>query len=125
MSWVRVNAAFSGTCMECRKWIKRGEQVLWSRGVGVKHIECAEGAKAKHAGRTGQTVQIGLEAVHDSSIACAVCGGPAGCSMCELADSCDTKKVSQLCICSRCNTGDSMAAYTAAVSKKFPALSGR
>ena len=108
MRWVRLNMKFPGTCLICGKGIPIGEQALWSRGVGVKHIECAE-----------------REAGQEAAIACAVCGGPAGCAQCELADSCDTKKVSQLCICAKCNTGDAMAAYTAAVSKKFPALSGR
>jgi hypothetical protein len=106
MSWVRLNMRFPGTCLECRKRVKVGEQALWSRGVGVKHIECAE--------------QI---AGQGPNIACAVCGGPAGCGTCELADSCDTKKVSPLCICSRCNSGDAMAKYAAAVAGKFPALS--
>ena len=137
MKWERLNSVqFSGRCMECKKWIKRGEQVLWARNVGVKHIECAEGAGQAKAAQTVQTglstvqtglstVQTGLSTVQGPSITCAVCGRPAGCGTCELADSCDTKKVSQLCICRQCNTGDAMAAYTAAVARKFPALSGR
>lgn len=104
MSWVRLNMRFPGTCLVCRKRITAGEQALWSRGVGVKHVECAQD--------------------EGGGVSCMVCGGPAGCATCELADSCDTKKVS-LCICTRCNTGDAMAAYVAAVSKKFPALSGK
>lgn len=124
MKWDRTYMSNPGICKECRKRINGGE-VLWARGVGVKHIECAEGAgQAKRAGQTGQTVQIGLDAVQGSSIACAVCGRPAGCGTCELADSCDTKKVSQLCICRQCSSGDAMAKYVDAVVRKFPALSG-
>lgn len=124
MKWDRTYISNPGVCMECRKRIKSGE-VLWARGVGVKHIECAEGAgQAKQAGQTGRTVQIGLDAVEGPHIACAVCEKPAGCTMCELADSCDTKKVSQLCICRGCNTGDAMAKYVDAVVRKFPALRG-
>ena len=126
MSWVRVNMRFPGTCLECRKRIKLGEQALWSRGVGVKHIECAEGPgqdrQAERSGRTGRTVQVGLDTAQGPTIACAVCGKPAGCGTCELADSCDIKKVSPLCICTQCNSGDAMAAYVTAVSRKFPAL---
>ena len=130
MKWERLNSVqFSDRCMECKKWIKPGEQVLWARNVGVKHIECAEGAGQAKAAQTVQTglstVQTGLSTVQGPSITCAVCGRPAGCGTCELADSCDTKKVSQLCICRQCSTGDAMAAYTAAVARKFPALSGR
>lgn len=118
MKWERIYMSNPGACMECRKRIKGGE-VLWSRGVGVKHIECEGAGQAE---RTGRTVQTGLDAVQGPHIACAVCGNPAGCGTCELADSCDTKKVSPLCICKRCNSGDAMAAYVAAVSRKFPAL---
>ena len=107
MSWVRLNMRFPGTCLECGKRINLGEQGLWARGVGVKHVECAE----RSAGQ-------------GPDIACAVCAGPAGCSTCELADSCDTKKVSQLCICRGCNAGDAMAKYVDAVARKFPALRG-
>ena len=126
MNWVRVNSLqFSDTCLECKKWVKRGGQALWAKGVGVKHIECAEGAgQDGQAERPGRTVQTGLDAVQGPTIACAVCGKLAGCSTCELADSCDTKKVSPLCICKRCSAGDAMAAYVAAVSRKFPALQG-
>ena len=123
MKWVRTYMSNPGACMECRKRIKGGEQVFWSRGVGVKHIECAEGAgQDGQTERTGQTVQTGLDAMQGPVIACAVCGKLAGCGTCELADSCDTKKVSPLCICKRCSAGDAMAAYVAAVSRKFPAL---
>lgn len=106
MRWVRLNMKFPGTCLVCGKSISMGEQALWSRGAGVKHVECAER-------ETGQK----------DAIACVVCGEPAGCAECELSDSCDTKKVSQLCICRQCNSGDAMAKYVNAVAGKFPALS--
>ena len=99
MNWVRLNMRFPGTCIVCGKRINVGEQALWSRGTGVKHIECAE---------------------QSSQIACAICGGPAGCSSCELADSCDIKKVSPLCICAKCNR--TISSYMEAVAKKFPVL---
>ena len=105
MNWVRLNMRFPGKCLECGKGVGVGEQALWARNVGVKHIECAESAAGQ-----GPT------------IACAVCGRPAGCATCEFADGCDTKKVSPLCICTQCNTGGAMERYTAAVARKFPAL---
>lgn len=107
MSWVRLNMRFPGSCLECGKRVSVGEQAFWARGVGVKHIECAQKAEAK-----------------DPYISCLICGKPAGCERCELADSCNTKKVSPHCICSRCNVGDAMDSYTAAVVKKFPAIHG-
>ena len=106
MNWVRLNMRFPGSCLACGKRINRGEQALWARNVGVKHIECAETEKSP-------------------DISCAVCGKPAGCSQCELADSCDTKKVSPLCICAGCNKAGAMKSYSDAIAKRFPAISGR
>lgn len=105
MSWVRMNMRFPGKCIQCGKMVGRGELGLWSKGVGVKHERCGE------------------DPAVSGGIACAVCGGPAGCNACPVSDSCDIPNVSQLCICSKCESrDDSMSAYVAATGKKFPAL---
>ena len=100
-SWVRMNMRFPGTCLVCGRRILAGESGMWARGVGVKHEECAQ---------------------ETSGIACIVCGRPAGCQQCELADSCDIQKVSPLCICSSCDSPDAISSYREAAARKFPAL---
>ena len=102
MSWITMTMKFPGTCLVCGRRIQAGEQGMWSRGVGVKHQECAQ----------------------QPSITCIVCGQPAGCDRCELAESCDIQKVSPLCICSRCDSPDAIAAYREAAARKFPVLGG-
>ena len=99
MSWIKMNMRFPGTCIVCKKPVKTGERGLWARGVGVKHIGCAE----------------------QNGISCIICGKPAGCSLCELYDSCDIQRVSPLCVCSECS-GSSLEQYRAAAARKFPAL---
>lgn len=105
MKWVRLYMRFPGTCLICGKGVTKGKHALWARGVGVKHVECAE-----------------VEAGNTKEIPCIVCGGPAGCGRCELADSCDLQRVSQLCICKRCDSGGAIHPYRAAAARKFPVL---
>ncbi len=107
MKWVRLYMRFPGTCRICGKGVRKGKHALWAKGVGVKHIECAE-----------------AEAVarKTKEIPCIICGGPAGCGQCGLAGSCDVQKVSQLCICSGCDSGGAIHSYRAAAARKFPVL---
>ena len=101
MSWRKMPMKFPGTCIVCKKKIEINEIGLWASGLGIKHLTCAEVVELR----------------------CLVCGGPAGCSKCEFRDDCDLSKVSQLCICKKCNDLDnSFTSYQKAVSKKFPIL---
>jgi hypothetical protein len=101
MSWRTMFMKFPGTCIVCKKKIEINEIGLWSKGIGVKHQACADVAELK----------------------CAVCGGPAGCPKCEFAVDCDLSKVSQLCICKKCNDSkDSFTLYQKAIAAKFPIL---
>jgi hypothetical protein len=101
MSWRAIPMKFSGTCIVCKKKIEVNEVALWAKGLGVKHQACSQVIELK----------------------CAVCGGPAGCQQCELADDCDREKVSQLCICKKCyEEKDAFTLYQKAVSKRFPIL---
>ena len=96
-----MSMKFPGTCIVCKKKIEINETGLWAKGIGVKHQACADVVELR----------------------CAVCGGPAGCSKCEFADDCDLSKVSQLCICKKCNDNkDVFVAYQKAIIKKFPIL---
>lgn len=97
MSWVRMTMRFPGRCTVCNKTVQAGETGLWLKGVGVKHERCGE----------------------QTRIPCIVCGKPAGCNNCEMADACDIESVSPLCICPRC---DSIELYQKAVASKFPAI---
>ena len=99
MSWVRLNMKFASVCIVCKKRIRSGQEGLWMRGVGVKHIECAQ----------------------QGGVSCIVCGNPAGCQQCSLAEDCDTKNIS-LCICSTCDSESSMEKYADAVVRKFHSL---
>ena len=92
---------FPGTCIICKKKIEINEIGLWAKGIGVKHQACVDMAELR----------------------CAVCGGPAGCPECEFANDCDLTKVSQLCICKKCNDDkDGFISYQKAIAKKFPIL---
>ena len=101
MSWRKMTMKFSGTCIVCKKKIDVNEVGLWAKGIGVKHLACAKMIELR----------------------CLVCGGPAGCPQCEFRTDCDLAKVSQLCICKKCNDSeDAFVSYQKAVTKKFSIL---
>ena len=101
MSWRAMPMKFPGTCIVCKKKVVVNEVALWAKGLGIKHQACAQIKELK----------------------CTVCGGPAGCPNCEFADECDLNRVSQLCICKKCNDNkEAFTLYQRAVSKRFPML---
>lgn len=101
MSWRAIPMKFPGICLVCKKKIEVNEIALWAKGSGVKHQACAEVAQLK----------------------CMVCGGPAGCPDCEFAENCNIARVSQLCICKKCNNEkDAFLVYQTSVVKRFPML---
>ena len=101
MSWRAIPMKFPGTCIVCKKKIEVNEVALWAKGLGVKHQTCSQVAELK----------------------CAICGGPAGCPQCEFTDDCNREKVSQLCICKKCNeVKDAFTLYQKAISKQFSIL---
>ncbi len=100
MSWVQINMKFASVCMICKKRLRAGEPGLWAKGVGVKHVQCAQ----------------------ESGATCIMCGSPAGCQQCSVSEDCDYKNVS-LCICSNCEGTITIAKYGMAAEKKFHALS--
>ena len=57
MSWRKIPMKFPGACIVCKKKIGINEVGLWAKGLGVKHLACAEVVELR----------------------CLVCGGPAGC----------------------------------------------
>lgn len=89
MSWRPIQLKYAGKCVVCEKAIPVGSQVMWLKGSGVKHPECASAPSMK----------------------CIVCGKPAGCAECEFYEDCDLEAVSQACICVQC------AAQSGAFSK--------
>ncbi len=96
-----MSMKFPGTCIVCKKKIEINEVGLWAKGIGVKHQACAEVVELK----------------------CLVCGGLAGCPQCEFSSDCDLTKVSQRCICKKCNNAkDAFISYQEAVVQKFPIL---
>lgn len=101
MSWRKISMKFPGTCIVCNQKIEANELGLWAQGLGVKHEKCAE----------------------IKELQCIICGGSAGCSKCEYLEDCNLEKVSQLCICKKCNDlEDSFTFYQSSVRKKFPLL---
>ena len=101
MSWRKMPMKFPGICVVCKKKIEINEVGFWAKGLGVKHLTCAEVVELR----------------------CLVCGGPAGCAKCEFKDDCDLSIVSQLCICKKCsNFNEPFTTYQKTVSKKFPIL---
>lgn len=81
MSWRRIPLKYPGRCVVCGKEARVGAQVMWQKGVGVRHPECAEARE----------------------LDCIVCGSPAGCPSCEFAEDCDLERVSQACVCPGCS----------------------
>ena len=101
MSWRKIPMKFAGKCIVCNEPIEINEIGLWAKGLGVKHEKCAEPQERN----------------------CIVCGGPAGCTVCEFIEECNLDKVSELCICKKCSdTKDSFASYQSAIKKKFHVL---
>ena len=92
---------FPGDCVVCGEKVNANETGMWARGVGVRHVGC----------------------VQAKTLACIVCGGPAGCGMCEFRDDCDIESVSDICICRKCSEmPDTFSVYQRAAAKRFPLL---
>lgn len=103
MSWVRMTIKYAGRCAGCGREVEAGGPGLWKKGAGVRHEGCAE----------------------EEAVACAACGGPAGCGGCEFGDDCDLAAVSRPCMCAGCAGADgAYEAYGRAVGKRRPALAG-
>ena len=101
MSWRKITMKFSGKCIVCNEKIEKDEIGFWAKDIGVKHEKCAE----------------------IKELTCGVCGGPAGCPTCEFRDSCDLERVSQICICKKCEARtDPYNLYQKSVMKKFRLL---
>ena len=101
MSWRKMPMKFPGTCVVCKKKIEINEVGFWAKGLGIKHLACAEVVELR----------------------CLVCGGSAGCSKCEFKDDCDLSSVSQLCICKKCSEEkNSFNSYQKSVQKNFSLL---
>lgn len=101
MSWRKITMKFPGTCIVCNEKIDANQIGFWAKDVGVKHEKCAQ----------------------TNELQCSVCGGPAGCSVCEFRDECNLELVSQLCICKNCSTKDTaIDLYMTSVKKKFTLL---
>ena len=93
---------FPGKCIVCNEKIEKDEIGFWAKDIGVKHEKCAE----------------------IKELTCGVCGGPAGCPTCEFRNSCDLERVSQICICKKCEARtDPYNLYQKSVMKKFRLLS--
>ena len=89
---------FDGTCIICNEKVNANELGLWSKGIGVKHEKCAEIIELK----------------------CVICDNPAGCLQCEFHDDCDRSRVSQLCICKKCESQEhTFEHYQMSVKDKF------
>ena len=111
--WVRITMKFTGTCVACSKPIQTGQQGMWARDAGVKHLECAG---IEDSGGSGNLAA-------GRSITCAVCGRPAGCAECEFQDMCDIPSVSPNCLCNECSRKDDVIPlYQKSVGGRFPAL---
>lgn len=80
MSWRSIQLKYAGKCVVCEKPVPVGSQVMWLKGTGIKHPECASAP----------------------SIKCIVCGKPAGCASCEFFEDCDLENISQACMCASC-----------------------
>ena len=129
--WIKISMKFTGKCLECGKPIPSGQQGMWSRGVGVKHVQCAEGGATSAtataaAGDTAATATAAPNPAASARITCTICGRPAGCPECEFQDSCDIQNVSPGCLCRECSQKGSdavMSQYVASVGGRFPVLS--
>lgn len=119
MSWIKLNMRFPSKCIECGKIIPKGHPGLWSKGVGVKHVQCA----ALESAALGGTSSAPAAATANKT-ACSLCGKPAGCSECEFLENCDVANVSPVCLCYACGQkNNAISLYLSSTTAKFPALS--
>ena len=112
--WRKITMKFTGKCIDCSKPILAGQQGMWSKGTGVKHLGCAGVDDNDNDGKKeGTAVRI----------SCAVCNKPAGCTECEFQDSCDIPNVSPNCLCHDCSQKDDvMSLYQKSTGSRFPPL---
>ena len=38
--WIEITVEYPNKCLTCKDLIKKDQTALWSKGVGIKHIEC-------------------------------------------------------------------------------------
>ena len=38
--WIEITVKYPNKCFTCKDLIKKDQTALWSKGVGIKHIEC-------------------------------------------------------------------------------------
>ena len=101
MSWRKITMKFPGKCLVCNEKLEKDEIGFWAKDVGVKHEKCAQ----------------------VKELICGVCGRTAGCPSCEFHDSCDLEKVSQICICKKCESREEpYNLYQNQILKKFRLL---
>jgi len=39
-NFIKIKAKYPGRCLTCKKDIKEGDIIYWSKGKGIKHIKC-------------------------------------------------------------------------------------
>ncbi len=118
--WRKITMRYTGRCTVCSKLILAGQQGMWSKEAGAKHLGCA-GVDDNSSSSSNNNNKEALGS--SGRISCAVCGKPAGCQECELQDSCDIPNVSPNCLCHDCSQkGDVMNLYQKSTGSKFPPL---
>lgn len=40
MTWIRIKAKFNSQCSKCGLEVNTGDDILWWKGFGAKHIDC-------------------------------------------------------------------------------------
>lgn len=47
--WIKIENRFFANCIECNKNIEAGEDCLWMKGLGIKHLECPTGIEPEES----------------------------------------------------------------------------
>ena len=40
VKWISMESKFGGKCIECGESINKGDQIMWTKSMGAKHVTC-------------------------------------------------------------------------------------
>ena len=47
MNWISLTNKYNTRCIQCGLWIPIGTDILWQKGIGVKHHDCLSDTEDK------------------------------------------------------------------------------
>ena len=69
MEWIEITVKYPNKCFTCKDLIKKDQTALWSKGVGIKHIECPSRLYGCHGWHTKDDWKV-EEPLASNSVSC-------------------------------------------------------